>query len=201
MGTFPNRSITVVTATPLETKAVRRAAPGFRCVEAGIGLAKVRGDDLGEIVVSCGLAGGLRPDLPTGTVVVPGEVVTTSGERIICDRELTNALAAAARLVAHVECGPLLTSPTLIAGAARSEWARRGCVAVDMETGFIRARRLAAIRVILDTPERELSDAWLRPARALLRPRAWTQALWLAREGPRCAKLAAQVLAAAFSLT
>ena len=66
-----------------------------------------------------------------------------------------------------------------------------------METGLIPAKRLAAVRVILDTPQRELSEVWLHPATALVRPDVWPQALWLARQGPRCARLAAEVLAAA----
>jgi hypothetical protein len=64
-----------------------------------------------------------------------------------------------------------------------------------METGFVKARRVASVRVVLDTPERELSDAWLKPWSVLIRPDAWGQALWVAREAPRCARLAAAVLA------
>jgi hypothetical protein len=188
-----------VTATPLETQAVRRAAPGLQVVEAGIRLSLVKPGQLGDTVVTCGLAGGLKEGLATGTIVVPSQILTPDGVTIACDEELVAALATAAqRLVGEVERGPLVTSATLVTGAARTAWSRRGYVAADMETGFITARRLATVRVILDTPERELSEAWLRPMSALLRPQIWPQALWLTREGPRCARLAADVLAAAF---
>lgn len=200
MATSPEDHVTVVTATPLETRAVRRAAPAVHLVEAGIGLSRIHAKEIGDVVVTCGLAGGLRTDLPTGSVVVPAHVMAPSGETIACDPELIEALVRAAlRFVQDVERGPLVTSATLVTGAAREAWARRGYVAADMETGFIKARRLAAVRVILDTPTHELSEAWLRPAQALFRPRIWPQAVWLWREGPRCARLAAQVLAAALA--
>jgi hypothetical protein len=68
-----------------------------------------------------------------------------------------------------------------------------------METGLLGADRVASVRVVLDTPDRELDPAWGRPLTALWHPAAWLQLPWLAAEGPRCARLAAQVLAAALS--
>jgi hypothetical protein len=66
-----------------------------------------------------------------------------------------------------------------------------------METGLLGAERVASIRVVLDTPERELDPAWGRPLTVLWRPAAWRQLPWLAVEGPRCARLAAEILSAA----
>jgi hypothetical protein len=51
---------------------------------------------------------------------------------------------------------------------------------------------------VLDTPERELDSAWTRPLTVLWRPAAWPQLPWLLVEAPRCARLAADVLAEAF---
>ncbi|MBV8073799.1 MAG: hypothetical protein JO140_00115, partial [Candidatus Eremiobacteraeota bacterium] len=65
----------VVTATRFETFAARRELPGRRIVRVGLG-SGYRSD---EIVVACGLAGGLRDDLPTGTVLIPREVLRPSG--------------------------------------------------------------------------------------------------------------------------
>ncbi len=73
----------------------------------------------------------------------------------------------------------------------------RGCVAVDMETGLLTAPRIAAVRVVLDTPERDLSEVWRWPALAFAHPGVWREALWLSREAPRCARRAAAVLAVA----
>ena len=190
--------LTVVAATGLEARAVTRALPGARVVETGIGLAKLADRDLGDIVVSCGLAGGLRTDVATGAIVVPESVTAPDGSILTCDEELRAALVRAARQTSSaVEGGPLITTRALVTGPMRGILAERGYVAADMETGLIRASRLAAVRVVLDTPMHELSPAWLHPLRALVTPAAWSQTLWLAREGPRCAQLAAQVLATA----
>jgi len=190
--------LTVVTGTSLETKAVARALPRVRCIEAGIALRKLDHSHLSGLVVTCGLAGGLRDGAGTGTLVVPERVSTPDGQAIRCDDEVRSAVLAVARgLGLAVDEGPLLTSSTLITGSERADWARRGFVAADMETGFLRAARVAAVRVILDTPQRELSTLWLQPARVIAHPSIWPQALWLGLNGPRCARLAANVLAAA----
>ncbi len=201
MVTSPDQTITVVTATSLETRAVRRAAPRARIVETGVRLERSRSAAFGDVVVTCGLAGGLCADAQTGSVVVPESVTAPDGRTIACDPELVEALVhAAQRFTNRVLRGPMITCATLLNGSSRSTWADRGYVAADMETGLIDARRIAAVRVILDTPARELSDAWLHPVAAFARPGLWPQALWLMREGPRCARLAAQVLAAGLTL-
>jgi hypothetical protein len=200
MATSTESSLTIVAATRLEAEAVRRAAPRLHVVESGVALARTGADEYGEAVVTCGLAGGLRSDLATGSIVIPDAVSTPDGEPIACDRSLSDALVAAARELGHKPYrGSLLTSSELVIGSARSLWAKRGYVAADMETGFVRARRIAAVRVILDTPAHELNEAWLRPVSVLWRPWLWPQAIWLMREAPRCARLASEVVALAFS--
>ncbi|HEY1654518.1 MAG TPA: hypothetical protein VGF86_05340 [Candidatus Tumulicola sp.] len=189
--------LTIVAATSLEARAVRRALPGATVFETGIALARRR-EGWGDTVVSCGLAGALRGDLPTGTVLVPVEVVRPDGTRVRCADDLVAAYVAAARSLGFEPvCDPMLTSAGIVRGAERAVWARRGCAGVDMETGLLHASRLAAVRVVLDTPERELHADWLHPARALLDPRNWPEARWLARDAPRCARRAAEVVAAA----
>lgn len=190
----------VVTATWLETFAVRRALPGARLVRAGVRLSRLRGPLVGPLV-TCGVAGALRPGLPTRTVLVPASVIRPDGAAMRCDPQLVEALVAAARrLGLEPVQGPMLTSRTLVMGAQRTEWAERGCVAADMETGLLEEGRVASVRVVLDTPERELSAVLQQPARAIWQPRAWVELAWLLREAPRCARLAADVLALAFPL-
>jgi hypothetical protein len=194
----PPPAITVVAATRLEARAVRRAVAGARIVEAGVGLGRLRAPVAGDAVVTCGLAGALRSGLPTGSVIVPDRVLRPNGDWLECDPGLVQILAAAAqRLGMEPERGPLATATALVLGPARERLARRGCVAVDMETGLLTAPRVAAVRVILDTPDREISEVWRHPALALLRPAAWGQTAWLYREAPRCAARAAAILAAA----
>ena len=188
----------MIAATRLEAWAVRRAVRGARIIEAGVGLSRLRRQDVGHLVVTCGLAGGVRPGLPTGSVVVPARVLRPSGEWLACDASLAESLVAAARrLGLEPDRGLLGTAPALVRGAARASWAQRGCVAVDMETGLLTAPRIATVRVVLDTPERELSKEWQRPVLVLARPAVWREALWLCREAPRCARRAAAVLAEA----
>ena len=196
MGELP----LVVTATRLETRAVRRALPGARLVRAGVSLSRLRGPLAGP-VVTCGLAGALRPGVATGTVLVPECVIRPDGAVLRCDPRLVEALVAAARrLGLEPVQAPMLTSKTLVMGAQRGGWAERGYVAADMETGLREDGRVASVRVVLDTPERELSAVWLHPARAIWQPRAWGELPWLLREAPRCARRAADVLALAFPL-
>ena len=186
----------IVTATALERKALRRALPGARIVLTGVGLANLR-EDLGDTVLSCGLAGGLRRDLPTGTLLLPREVRRPGGGRLQCDEALVESLAIAARALGiEPVFEPLLTAESIVNGAARAYWSRQGYAGVDMETGRLTAARVAAVRVILDTPEHEISADWAVPLRAILKPSNWPQARWLAREAPRAAALAAAVVAA-----
>jgi 4-hydroxy-3-methylbut-2-enyl diphosphate reductase len=158
------------------------------------------GASLAGTVVTCGVAGSLRPGLPTGTVLVPRRVLRPDGRVLECDVALVSALAEAARRLGHEpDLRDMVTTAALVVGAERAAWATRGCVGADMETGLLGAERVASVRVVLDTPERELDPAWGRPLTVLWHPAAWSQLPWLASEAPRCARLAAEVLATALS--
>jgi hypothetical protein len=190
----------VVAPTRLEARAARRAMPGVRVVRSGVSLARLphRGASLAGTLVTCGVAGALLPGVPTGAVLVPRRVLRPNGRLLECDSLLVMALAAAARRLGHEpDLGTMATTQDLVLGAGRAAWAARGCVGADMETGLLEAGRVASIRVVLDTPERELHPAWGRPLTALWHPAAWPQLPWLAVEGPRCARLAAEILAEA----
>jgi len=189
--------VTYIAATSLEYKALRREAPDARVVQTGIALRHLRGD-LGEVVVSVGLAGGLHDGLPTGTLLIPREVRAPDGSTRRCDPELVELFAQSARRLGITPVfDPMITSTSVVTGASRAQWSALGYAGADMETALVVARRLAAVRVILDTPRRELSRDWERPVSALLKPRNWSQAAWLAREAPRAAALAARVVAGA----
>lgn len=190
--------VAVVAATGLEAKEARRALPGIRVYERGIGLSQGRGG-FGDAAVTCGLAGALRPGIPSGSVLIPAEVVCPDGSRRRCDPELVAAFTGAARSLGFEPIlDPLYTAATLVRGVERAGLARNGCAGVDMETGLLEAPRIAAVRVVLDTPERELTADWLNPVRALLDPRNWPEAAWLGREAPRYARRSAAVIAAAY---
>ncbi len=190
-----SESITIVAPLALEANAVRRERPNAVVVEGGIALGKLR-RPLGGTVVVCGIAGGLRNGLPTGTLLIPHRVRRPDGSEFECDPDLVAAFTASARrLGVEPVFDALLTAGAIVNGAARLAWAGRGYAGVDMETGLVEAPRVAAVRVVLDTPQHELSTDWVNPIRAMLKPSNWPQALWLAREAPRAARLAARVVA------
>jgi uridine phosphorylase len=193
-------SVTIVTATGIEARAARRAMPRTRVVEVGMGLSRYGGEPF-ETAIVCGVAGGLRRGVPTGTVVVASEVARHDGTVVATDAALRKALERGARA-----CGfeplvaPVLTTQTIVAGGERRRWADRGFAAADMESAGVVADRLAVVRVILDTPERELSTEWLRPLHAVFQPRLWGELQWLARHAPHCARASAIVARAGLLL-
>jgi len=188
-------SVVIVAATSTEARAARRAMPQLRVVEVGMGLSHYDQERFDTAIV-CGVAGGLRSGVPTGTVVVASELARTDGSTVAVDVSIRDRLADAARSLGFEPIvAPVLTSRELLVGDERATWARRGFAAVDMESAGIRAERLGVLRVILDTPEREISSEWLHPIRAMLQPRLWSELWWLARHAPACAKRAAEVAA------
>jgi hypothetical protein len=191
--------VQVLAPTLLEYWAVRRTLPGADVRWAGVRLARWKRARDSSIVVVCGLAGALTPGLRPGTVLVPEWVGLPDGRTMDCDVELVQALVAAARTLGfQPDAGPLLTGPSMLVGPAQQEWADRGFVAADMETGLLAGRnlRVATIRVALDSPDHGISQQWLRPAGALLRPRLWSELFWLCRVAPPYALRAAHVLKA-----
>jgi hypothetical protein len=189
--------VEILAPTFLEYCAVRSTLPRARANWAGMRLARWKGGDQGSIVVVCGLAGALTPDLPPGSVLIPDQVGLADGRIMPCDPALVQALVTAAcTLHFRPDTRPLLTAPSLIVGDDRHHWSRRGFVAAEMETGLLAGRnlRVATIRVVLDTPEHALSPDWLRPSRALLQPSLWRELFWLSHVAPLYALRAAHVL-------
>ncbi len=191
----------------VEWRPLQRAlAPAERrgeveVVRCGIALRRsVPAADRERPVITCGLAGGLRPDLEPGTVFVADSVALEDGERVACDPGWVELLIAGARSSGHEPLvGPLLTARSLIVGEERRPWAERGFLAVDMETALLvpSGAPVASLRVILDTGSAEVSERWVTPARSALDPRRWAEAMWLFRRAPAYSALAARCLAAA----
>lgn len=183
----------VLAATRLEEQAAQRELRDLdvRIVRSGVG----HGGRFDDTVISCGLAGGLRRDVPSGTILIPDEIARRTGERIACDTELSEKLRAAARAMGKEPLSaPLLTTTSLVRHGERRNFAAIGYAGADMESGGIQAPRLAAVRVVLDTPDRELSEAWLHPLSVVFRPDVWRELPWLALNAPRYARLAAKIV-------
>ena len=190
--------ITVVTAVDLEYTVVRKTLPpGISVVQAGVALSR-KHDRISGIAISCGVCGGLRGDLPAGTVLIPRSVRRPDGTIQSCDQTTVEALSAAARaLGVEPVDAPLLTSDAIVHGADRQAWAEQGYAGVDMETGRMQADGIAAVRVILDTPQHEISPAWADPKTVIMHPRAWMDLPMMARDAPRWVKLSASIISRA----
>ena len=160
----PDARVKAVCAMGVEAWGVRRRARDVRVVQVGIGGRPRAG--MSGIVISAGLCGGLLPGQGPGTVVIPTQVVDEWGVSHACDPGVVAALERAARyLRLPVSSGSLISTSGMVTGAARGTWAGRGHVAVDMELAAVAesASRFGVLRVILDTPTRELSAAWAVP--------------------------------------
>ncbi|KAF4410683.1 MULTISPECIES: 1-hydroxy-2-methyl-2-butenyl 4-diphosphate reductase [Streptomyces] len=120
-------------------------------------------------VVATGFCAGLAPGMRPGDLVVADETRVRPGgpDRTPCTG--TAALAAALaeavrdRPGTTVHTGPVVGSDHLVRGAERALLHATGAVAADMESATVlrRAaaagpRAVAAVRVVVDTPEHEL---------------------------------------------
>ena len=120
-------------------------------------------------LVSWGMAGGLDPALPAGTICLPGSVISREGTRLGTDphwRELVGAAILRRRAVVG---GILLTSARAIEDVAGKAAAFRdtGADVVDMESLAVaqvaagRGLPFIAVRVVVDTAADRLPDAVL----------------------------------------
>lgn len=120
--------------------------------------------------LSFGLAGGLAPDLPAGSIVIAARVISAQG-RYDCDADWVRQLTAALPM-AHV--GELWGQETILAtpGLKQAVYHGTQCLACDMESQVVGAAASAAglpfvaLRVICDPADFVLPPAALLPLRA-----------------------------------
>jgi adenosylhomocysteine nucleosidase len=109
-------------------------------------------------LVSWGMAGGLDPTLPAGTILLPGAVAGTDGTVFATARRWREDVGAALLPHRPLTGGKLLTSDAAISSVAAKAALFRatGAAAVDMESVYIARVALAhglpfiAIRVLID---------------------------------------------------
>jgi nucleoside phosphorylase len=134
-------------AMSVEERAARRLGPTVR-----VGLGVANGVPEGDRLVSFGIAGALRGDLPVGTVIDATQVVDEEGAVLWEGGPLG---VAAARAGTILGAGRIVDDP---AERARLH-EQTGADAVDMESGTLaRSGRLAGcVRAISDTPTSKLA--------------------------------------------
>jgi nucleoside phosphorylase len=161
------RGSSTLVLAPLAVEAIaigRR--PNYRVVRTGMGPARSRravqrlSSRRAETVVVVGVCGALDPSLCSGDVFVADEV-RGSRHAYTCDADpVACALETAGMTVAR---GTLVSTDHVVHGEERAALFAAGARAVDMESAFLAplgdGRRFAVVRVVVDTPSRELSRA------------------------------------------
>jgi len=113
-------------------------------------------------LVSFGLAGGIDPALPPGTLLVPVAVVV-GGARLAADLALAAALGGPTTRQALISVDMVVAS----AAAKARLWRETGCAAVDLESGMVAevaresALPFAVLRAICDPGTQGLPPAAL----------------------------------------
>ncbi len=137
-----------------------------RVIKTGMGPARSRRaarrleDEQADRVFVVGVCGALDPALSPGDVFVADEV-RGPDKTVTCDADqVAEALEAAGLGVVR---GVLVSTDHVVTGAERAALHDEGAHAVDMESFFLsslaRGRRFAVVRVVVDTPSRELGRA------------------------------------------
>jgi 4-hydroxy-3-methylbut-2-enyl diphosphate reductase len=155
----------------VEAGALRRGAPGLTVMRSGSGprraaraIAALGGATGPRGLAIAGVAGGLVPGLAAGTIVVADRVLTEDGT-VVADLPAAPMVAGElTRSGLPAVVGPVVSVPRIAHGPeARDRLARLGAVAVDQETAYALAAHpdgpTLVLRVIVDTPERELLSA------------------------------------------
>ena len=164
--------IGIVTGLVAEARCLRQGQNRFICTGGDSTRARYGAERLvtQDVCALCsfGLAGGLQPDLPSGTLLLPKRVILPDGGEIETDsiwRERLTYLARTAGLdplsVTVVGSDDLVATPDAKAALHRTSRA----AAVDMESHAVgevaKSSRLpfVVVRVIADTHDEAIPDA------------------------------------------
>jgi 4-hydroxy-3-methylbut-2-enyl diphosphate reductase len=162
----------------LEALAIRSGARRLRVHKTGMGrershaaVAKLQSDPAAALVVM-GVCGGLDEGCEPGDVVIAEALLDgeqTLDRRLVCPSAEPLAEALERRGIA-VRRGVVVSVARIAHGEKRVELRERGAIVVDMESAWLaagaRGRPFAVIRVVADTPSREVTRPLLTLAGA-----------------------------------
>lgn len=147
-------------------RARASAAARARVHHIGMGPARARaavprllGDPAPALLVM-GFCGGLDEEVDVGDAVVADAVQGPEGELVTCAgaQQLAEALRRGGM---RVRRGTVASVPRLAMGETRTRLREGGAIAVDMESVWLApgagARPFAVLRIVSDTPSRELT--------------------------------------------
>lgn len=159
-----NARLLVIAPLRIERAAVRRGLPEALVLRSGMGAARARSTALvaaripAAAVAVAGFCGAVAGGLLPGDVVVASEVRGPAGVTRCASGPLVAALAALG--IERIHVGPVASVDHLVRGAERRVVAGEGALAVDMESAWLApaavGRPFAVLRVVLDTPAREI---------------------------------------------
>jgi 4-hydroxy-3-methylbut-2-enyl diphosphate reductase len=148
----------------VEALALRRGLSEARVIRTGAGPRRsqsaafqLTGSPDSALAVA-GLCGGVDPGLQPGDVIVASELQGGTGTHKLTEPEaLVDAIRA---LGTTAQLGPIRSEGHIARGAERERLRENGAIAVDMESRWLAEaageRPFAVLRVVIDTPHREL---------------------------------------------
>jgi 4-hydroxy-3-methylbut-2-enyl diphosphate reductase len=161
-----------VVAAPMRLEAwlIGRGAPRLAIHRTGIGPHRARAAAL-ELsarrpspLIVMGLAGGLEHGSQPGEVIVADELLDSDGGRRACEGADTLASALADAGIA-VRRGAVVSVSRFAVGEERARLRGLGAIAVDMESVWLAdgavGGHFGVVRVVADTPAREVWRPWL----------------------------------------
>ncbi|HXV37753.1 MAG TPA: 1-hydroxy-2-methyl-2-butenyl 4-diphosphate reductase [Myxococcota bacterium] len=163
--------LAVLAPLSIEALVLRLGLREARVVRTGWGAQRARAAarhlsmSTDRALAIAGVCGALDPELAPGDVIVASELLGGAGAHKLADAEaLLDALRA---LGARARLGPILSVDQIARGRGRERLRESGALATDMESRWLaeaaRGRPFSVLRVVVDTPAREL----LRPSAIL----------------------------------